>query len=136
MASARIAVSTFGCCSSRLTMKPAGAPSRESFDALGERVEQLGSLQVHVHDRVRHDLIAVAATELGREMQRRRQVGSERRKLERRRFDTGDPNRDVGAVGQRVDRRAVRGRVTGEALPEVAEELERGGLETRRLARS
>ena len=27
MASARIAVSTFGCCSCRLTMKPAGAPS-------------------------------------------------------------------------------------------------------------
>ena len=37
----RIAVSTFGCCSCRLTMKPAGAPCGQPLDALGERVQEI-----------------------------------------------------------------------------------------------
>jgi hypothetical protein len=57
-------------------------------------------LQVHVHDRVRHDLVAVAPRELGREMERGREVGSERRELEWRGFDARDPERDVGSVAR------------------------------------
>ena len=42
--------------------EPGRRALRQSLDALGERVEQRRDrLQVHVHDRVRHDLVAVAA---------------------------------------------------------------------------
>ena len=91
----------------------------ESFNAFGERVQQLRCLQVHVHDRVQHDVVAVATGELGREVQRRREVGSERRKLERRRFDARDPQRDIGPGREGVDRGAARAGSPARRLPKL-----------------
>ena len=64
-------------------------------------------------------------------MQRRRQVGAERGELERGSLDTDDLERDVGAVGERVDRGIRRRRVATQPAPEVAQQPRGRQLEPR-----
>ena len=91
----------------------------QPFDPLGERVQLVGAPQATYSRGLATSLRGVALRERRRQVERRRQIRTDGRELGRRRFDAHDAQRDVGTIGQLVDRAARRTGCPGQARPKL-----------------